>query len=76
MRLCERGPAHERSECLGCSEAISLAWDQSLGDCRVADAPLGPVGLAKTPDSVPHPAWAVKSGNFHPLKCCSVARVA
>jgi hypothetical protein len=33
---CERGPAHERSECIGCSEAISLARGRLPGDCRVA----------------------------------------
>jgi hypothetical protein len=42
MRLCERGPAHERSECIGCSEAISLARGPLPGDCRVASL------LAKT----------------------------
>jgi hypothetical protein len=33
MRLCKR------------SVAISLAWDPLPGDCCVATAPLGPVGL-------------------------------
>jgi hypothetical protein len=42
MRLCERGPAHERSECIGCSEAISMARCPLPGDCRVASL------LAKT----------------------------
>jgi hypothetical protein len=37
MRLCERGPAHERSECIGCSEAISLACMQKMQRSGVAE---------------------------------------
>jgi len=45
-----KGPPRERSERPGCkrSEAIFVIRNQTLGDYRVAGAPLGPVGLVMT----------------------------